>query len=141
MPTALEDVMTPRILAVPAHASARDAAQAMRSADAGCVIVTGADDNRFLGILTDRDIVVRAVADGRNPLDVPVADICSRDVTFADVHDSVEQALDKMSHHAVRRLPVADAGNIAGMVSLSDLESAVHADSALATIAAAPGNT
>lgn len=140
MPTTLEEVMTPRILSLTAHASAREAAEAMREAGTGSLVVTGGETNKFFGILTDRDIVVRVVAEDQDPREVPIGAICSTEVKFVDVGETPEQAAELMRQHAIRRLPVTDGGSIVGMLSIGDLARAADAGSVLAGISSAPSN-
>ena len=134
----IRDVMTsnPRTLAP--DATVMEAARAMREHDIGDVVVL--DDGRLCGILTDRDIVVRAMALGNDPYHTRVADICSRELTTIAPDASLGRAVRLMREKAIRRLPVEEHGRVVGVLSLGDL--AVEADgrSALADISAAPPN-
>ncbi len=79
-----------------------------------------ADDEELLGVITDRDIAIRAVAEGRDP-STPVREIMSEEVAWASEDDSVEDAARIMSDHQIRRLPVVDAEqHLVGSVSLGD---------------------
>ena len=100
----IRDVMTPNPTALPATTSIADAAHAMRDKDIGDVIVLDGG-NRVCGMVTDRDIVVRAVADDRHPSEVRLGDICSRDLTAVGPDDAVEDAVWRMRENALRRLP------------------------------------
>ena len=135
----LRKVMTKDPLTMPATATALDAALGMRNADVGDVIVLD-DESRVCGIVTDRDIVVRAVAEGRSPASTHLGDICSRDLTTLSPTDSVDDAVKLMREKAVRRLPVVEENKAVGIVSLGDLAEARDPDSALADISAAPPN-
>jgi len=134
----IRDVMTPNPVSLPGTASVHEAARAMRDGDIGDVIVI--EDNRVCGIVTDRDIVVRTVAEAQDPPTTTLADICShRSLLIVAPTDSVEKAVRLMRTHAIRRLPVVEAGGKAvGSVSLGDLAVERDPDSALGGISAAP---
>ncbi len=98
--------------------SIEEAAQEMRDGDFGLVPVT--EDGQLLGVITDRDIAVRAVAEGRDP-STPVREVMSEGVVCASEDDSVEDAARIMSDHQIRRLPIVDADEqLVGIVSLGD---------------------
>jgi CBS domain-containing protein len=135
----IRDVMTPSPKTMAATASAMDAARSMRENDIGDVIVL--EDQRLLGILTDRDIVIRAVAQGRDPAKTSVRDICSRDIAVLSPTDSIAQAVGVMREKALRRLPVVEKdGRVIGIVSLGDLAVEQDRRSVLGEISAAPPN-
>jgi CBS domain-containing protein len=138
MPQSIQDVMTPDPLTVDGSATARDVAQLMRDNDVGDVIVTAGGEVR--GIVTDRDIVVRAVAEQPDPAAVQVQDICSSHLAQLRPSDTVEAAVATMEERAVRRVPVVEDGRPVGIVSLGDLAIERDPDSALANISAAPPN-
>jgi CBS domain-containing protein len=138
MGQAIREVMTSDPVTVTADASAVEAARRMREADTGAMLVTEGDELR--GLLTDRDIVVRAVADGRNPADVEVREICSAEVEALGPDDDVDQAIQLMRDRHVRRVPVVEGGRPVGIVSIGDLAIERDKHSALADISAAPGN-
>jgi len=135
----IRDVMTPMPCTIPANVSVVYAARAMRENDIGDVIVV--DDERLLGILTDRDIIVRVLAEEKDPAATTVGDICSRELTTIRPTDSVGSAVRLMREKALRRLPVVeDNGEVVGIVSLGDLAVERDRRSALADISAAPPN-
>jgi CBS domain-containing protein len=135
----IRDLMTPNLGAIPRSASLQDAAQLMRKNDIGNVIVL--ENDRLFGILTDRDIVVRGLAEKSDPGTVPVGEICSRDLTTIEPTASVEQAERLMREKALRRLPVVDeSGDVVGIVSIGDVAVERDPRSALADISAAPPN-
>jgi CBS domain-containing protein len=135
----IREVMTPDPRTVPATASVMDAARTMRENDVGGVIVLAHD--RLYGILTDRDIVVRALAPGRDPAATRVADICSRELLTISPTRSVEDAARLMREMSIRRLPVMEkGGQVVGIVSLGDLAARQDRRSALAEISVAPPN-
>jgi len=138
MAQSIRDVMTTRPVTLPATSLVVDAARAMRDADIGDVIVV--EDNRICGIVTDRDITVRGVAEGRDIARLKLADICSRVLTTVSPQDSVDDAVRLMRENAVRRLPVVEGGKPVGVVSLGDLAVTQDPHSALGNISAAPAN-
>jgi CBS domain-containing protein len=135
----IRDVMTSDPACVGPHASATEAARRMRELDSGAILVTEGDELR--GLVTDRDIVVRAVADGRDPAQVEVSEICSSELEALSPDDDVERAVQVMRERHVRRIPVVEGGHPVGIVSIGDLALARDERSALADISRAPANT
>jgi CBS domain-containing protein len=140
MPNRIADVMTPNPLTLPESTLVLEAAEAMRANDIGDVIVTD-DRGKLLGIVTDRDVVVRVVAEGRDPRATRVGDIASRDLTSVAPADRIDHAVDLMRTRAIRRLPVVDQERPVGIVSIGDLALHRDPDSALADISGAPPNS
>jgi CBS domain-containing protein len=138
MADAVRDVMMPAPLTVDAHTAIQSAAQLMRENDIGDVLVT--QDGRLLGILTDRDIVVRAIAGERHPAATFAGECCSTEVEVVSVDDTTDRAAQVMRQHALRRLPVVDDGQVVGIVSIGDLAVSEDPSSALADISAARPN-
>ena len=138
MPQRIHDVMTSHPVTLPGTASVQEAARTMREQAIGDVIVL--ENQQVCGIVTDRDIVVRTVAEARDPAATTLADICSHALTTVSPEDSLEQAVHLMRAKAIRRLPVVEDGRVVGMVSLGDLAVAREPDSALGEISAAPPN-
>lgn len=134
----IRDVMTPNPTAMPAMATISDAARAMRDADVGAIVVL--NQNQICGIVTDRDIVVRAVAEGRDPARASLGDICSQNLVTLSPSDTVEDAARLMADRAIRRIPVVEDGHPVGIVSLGDLAVERGDGSALEDISAAPPN-
>jgi len=134
------DVMTPNPRTVRASDPIVEAARAMQDVEAGAVIVTG-DAGEVAGIVTDRDIAIRSIAEGRDPETTPVRSIASMDVEMLAPTDRARDAVRRMRDKAIRRLPVVDQGRAVGIVSLGDLAVERDADSVLAAISAAPDNT
>ncbi len=135
----IRDIMTPNPHTIQPSMSVMDAAQIMRKSDIGDVIVV--EDKRLFGILTDRDIVVRVLAEGRDPEITPVSDVCSRELAAVRATDSVGTVVRVMREKAVRRLPVVeDSGEVIGIVSIGDVAVERDRHSALADISAAPPN-
>jgi CBS domain-containing protein len=97
-----------------------DVARKMRDLDVGALPICG-DDERLKGMITDRDIVVRAVADGKDPNGVKAESFAEGKPVTVGADDSVEEALRTMTDHGVRRLPVIDGHELVGMVSQADI--------------------
>lgn len=131
----VRDVMTPDVVAVRPSASLVEAAQLMRAQDVGDVLVT--DEGLLVGVLTDRDIMLRAVAEGADPLTVSARAVCTPDPVVIGPDDAVSTAVTLMREHAVHRLPVVEHGAPVGIVSLGDLAVSRDPDSALADISRA----
>jgi CBS domain-containing protein len=130
--------MNGNLISMPMTSTVAEAARKMRDADIGDVIVL--DDGQLRGIVTDRDIVIRAIADGRDPATVKLGDICSRDLTTLSPTDTVDDAVRLMRDKAIRRLPVVEQGKPVGIVSLGDLAVSQDPHSALGNISAAAPN-
>jgi signal-transduction protein with cAMP-binding, CBS, and nucleotidyltransferase domain len=139
MGQSIREVMSTDPIVLQQGASIQEAAQVMRDEDIGDVIVLD-DSHQICGIVTDRDIVVRAVAQGREPQSLTVGEICSRDLQTLSPNDDVGDAVKVMSDQAIRRLPVVDKGRPIGIVSLGDLAVTRDPDSVLADISAAPAD-
>jgi CBS domain-containing protein len=135
MAETVSDVMTPNPRTVSPSDSLADAAKIMRDADVGAVVVTESDV--VTGILTDRDIVVRAVAESRDPDSTSVSDICTTGIQAIEPDASVDDALRMMREDDIRRLPVVKNGRPVGIISLGDLAVEREPDSTLADISAA----
>jgi CBS domain-containing protein len=140
MAECIRDVMTTNPETLPESTTVREAAEAMRANDIGDVVVVD-DNGQLSGILTDRDIVVRVVAEGRDPRTTRIGDIASRDLTAVSPDDPVDRAVQLMRDKAIRRLPAVDKGKPVGIVSIGDLALDRDPGSALADISAAPPNT
>jgi CBS domain-containing protein len=135
----VRDVMTTDPVCLDADQPVSAAAIAMRDRDIGDVIVMNSD--AVCGIVTDRDVVVRAVAAGRDPKKTKLSDICSRDLATVKADTTIETAVGMMRDKAVRRLPVMDDGRAVGIVSIGDFATERDPKSALADISTAPPNT
>lgn len=139
MPQTIKDVMTANPTTLTTKSTIAQAARMMRDRDIGDVIVTE-NGERVCGIVTDRDIVVRALAQGRDPAGTTLGEICSQDLTTLTPRSSVGDAVKIMREKALRRLPVVDGGKPVGIVSIGDLAVERDRESALADISAAPAN-
>jgi len=139
MPQSIRDVMTTDLVTLPPSTSLVDAAKAMVDRGIGDVLV--ADGGQLRGLVTDRDIVVRGVAEGCDNTTTTLGDVCSGDLVAVSSTDSIQDAARIMADRAVRRLPVVDGGAAVGIVSIGDLAVAKEPDSALGDISSAPPNT
>ena len=116
----LREMMTDTIEDIPADATLMQAAEKMKLLDIGAIPVR--QNDRLVGMITDRDIAVRGVAEGRDPKKTPVSEAMSRDICFCYEDDSVESAAKLMEEKQIRRLAVFDRSQRPiGMVSLGDL--------------------
>lgn len=134
----IRDIMTSPPVTLGAEQSAADAASAMRENDVGDVIVM--KDDRMCGLVTDRDLAVRVVAEGRDPQSTRLDDVCTSDVVSVGPDDEVEQAIRIVRERAVRRVPVVEGDRPVGIVSIGDLAIERDETSALADVSAAPSN-
>jgi CBS domain-containing protein len=135
----VREVMTSNPIMLNHDASAQEAAQQMRDAGVGDVLVQ--EDGRLLGIVTDRDIVTRVVADGKSAELTTLGDCCSDALHTLEPDMDAEEAVDTMREFAIRRIPVVEHGQVVGIVSIGDLAMKRDEHSALADISAkAPNN-
>jgi len=115
----VRDAMTPNVWTARMSQTLAEAAQVMKGEDVGSVPVV--EDGRLVGIVTDRDIVTRVVAEGRDPQAVHVDDVASRNLVTVRPEDDLDDALMLMAQHQVRRLPVVDDGRLVGMLAQADI--------------------
>jgi CBS domain-containing protein len=125
--TTARDLMTPGAECVNVDETLADAARKMRDLDVGALPICGSD-NRLAGVLTDRDIVVRSVAEGQNPAEVKAGDLAQGKPVTIGADDSVEKAMRTMSEHQIRRLPVIDGHQLVGMLAQADLAREMSAE-------------
>jgi CBS domain-containing protein len=120
MGTKVKDVMTERPRAVTPQTPLNEVAELMENDDVGAVPVVEGD--RLVGIVTDRDIVVRAIAKGKDPRGMPAAEISSRELVTVNPDDDLSDALNLMAQYQVRRLAVtAEDERLVGIVSQADV--------------------
>lgn len=136
----VRDVMTHRPVTLPEDAPVVRAAKLMRDQGIGDVLVT-TENEQLCGVVTDRDIVVRAVADARDITATPVGSLCSSDLVTVRPDDEADDVVRLMRDKAIRRVPVVEEGHLVGIVSLGDLALERDPSSALSDISAAPPNT
>lgn len=134
----VRDLMTLNPVTVSAASTLAKAAEAMRDHHIGCVLVR--QEGRVFGLLTDRDIVVRAVASNVRPESAPVGEFCSRALLTCSPTDDLDQVLQRMQQRAVRRVPVLEGESPVGILSLGDVAAAFAPESVLGAISAAPPN-
>ncbi|NUT37053.1 MAG: CBS domain-containing protein [Hamadaea sp.] len=134
----VHEVMTDHPVTVEPGTTLAQAAQLMRERNIGDVIV--AEGGLPKGIVTDRDIVVRAVAEGRDSTATTVGEICTGDVATVGPDDDADSAVALMRSKAIRRLPVVDHDRLVGVLSLGDMAVDRDPRSALADISAATPN-
>ena len=121
------DVMTGGAECVGENDTVLDAAKRLAELDVGSMPICGEDD-RLKGMLTDRDIVVKVLAQGKDPASVVAGELGEGKPVTIGADDSVEEALRTMKDHKVRRLPVIDGHDLVGIVSTADLATSVDED-------------
>lgn len=134
----LREVMTTDLVTLDTEQPVTEAAKRMRDDDVGNVLVTR--QGRLTGILTDRDIVVRCLAQGSDPARTPVGDVCSAELATLGPDDDADNAVRLMGKKAIRRIPVVEEGRPIGLVALGDLAQVRDRESALGGISAAKPN-
>ena len=134
----VSDIMTADVISLSADDTVRDAARHMREANVGAIVVQKKGD--LFGIVTDRDIVVRCLAQGGNCDTTPLGEVCSAEVATLRPDDEVDYAVTLMRDRAVRRIPVVKNGKAVGIVSLGDLALQRDPFSALGAISGASPN-
>jgi CBS domain-containing protein len=120
----IRDAMTSNPTAVRPDASVQEAAQKMKSEDVGSLPIVEGD--RLVGVVTDRDLAIRVLAEGKDA-ETPVSEIASKDVVTVDPQQSIEEAARLMAEHQVRRLPVCEEdGKLVGMLAQADVAQSGH---------------
>jgi CBS domain-containing protein len=104
---------------VPSTSTVRDAARTMSDRNIGAIAVL--DSGKLVGIFSERDVLTRIVAEGRNPDDTLVDSVMTKDIIVAAPGDDINEALQKMNECNCRHLPVVQGGNLVGMISIRDL--------------------
>ncbi|MER5702751.1 MULTISPECIES: CBS domain-containing protein [unclassified Micromonospora] len=132
--TTVGEFMTTRLVTMDGNETLTAAAREMRDSAIGDVVVTNGTD--VAGIVTDRDITVRGVAEQLDPTSTRLNQITSRDVITVSQYDDTVAAADLMRTYAVRRLPVIDDGRLVGLISMGDLAVEREPQSVLADISA-----
>ena len=134
----VKDVMSTDVIVCDADTSVADVARIMRDRHVGDVLVSA--DGRLRGIATDRDIVVRCIAERADVEHVCVGDLLTNDPVMVDPEAPIEDAVQRMVDNSIRRLPVVDEGRLVGVVTLGDLAIDRDERSALGSISAARPN-
>jgi CBS domain-containing protein len=136
----VSDVMTKQVVYLSAETTLDEAARVMKESDIGDVVVT--DGATLAGLLTDRDIVVRAVAERADPRSTTIGSIITREVVMIEQHSTAGEAAALMRERNIRRVLVCDTERkLVGIVSLGDLAMQLDPNSALADISEAAPNT
>jgi CBS domain-containing protein len=135
----VRDVMTIDPICLPDSANIVEAAKRMRARNIGDVLVLDSEDH-LEGMVTDRDIVIRAIAAGREPSSTLLGEVVSTDCVTVNVDEPLTEAVRLMRDNGLRRLPVMEEGHVVGIVSLGDLAIERDPTSALAEISNAPPN-
>lgn len=115
----VREVMTTRPRSVRADTPLREVAELMETEDVGVIPVV--DGDRLLGMITDRDIVVRAVAKGKDPESTRASEVASDELVTVEPEEDLSDALDLMARYQVRRLPVVEDDRLVGVVSQADV--------------------
>jgi CBS domain-containing protein len=131
----IRQLMTRDPLTLEASQTVLDAARAMRDRDIGDVLVTN-EGGKLCGILTDRDIVVRGLAEGKNPETTKLSELCTQTLAKLGPDEQVDRAIALMEKQGIRRIPVVEGDKAIGIVSLGDLAVARDTESTLASISA-----
>ena len=134
----VRDIMSAAPVCMAPGESVSAAASAMKQQDIGTVLVL--TDGRLSGLVTDRDITVRVLAEGRDPRATRIGDICSGEQVVLDPDDNLAQAARLIRDRAVRRIPVLRNGNPVGVLSVGDLALEKDATSVLSGVSSAPPN-
>ena len=137
MATKMRDIMSPAPVSMAATEPVSAAARAMKERGIGTVLIV--TDGRLSGLVTDRDIAVRVLAENRDPVTTRVGDICSTELAVLGPDDDVEQAARLVRERAVRRIPIVQDGTPVGVVSLGDL--ALERDQKFAQVSTARPNS
>ncbi|MFI9719381.1 CBS domain-containing protein [Streptomyces sp. NPDC052396] len=125
--TTAKDIMHPGAHWIPATETLEHAAQRMRDLGVGALPVSDADE-RLCGIITDRDIVLKCVAEGRDPSSTTAADLARGTPRWIDANADVQQVVEEMGSHHIRRLPVIENKRLVGMISEADVARNLPAD-------------
>jgi len=131
----MRDIMSPAPECMASTESVSAAARAMRERGIGTVLVM--EDGRLYGVVTDRDITVRVLAEDRDPLATRLGEICSADLAVLGPDDDVAQAIRLVKEQAVRRIPIVADGTPVGVVSIGDLALEADGSAALSGVSAA----
>jgi CBS domain-containing protein len=121
------DVMTPDPEVIDEHETVLEAAKKLADLDVGAMPVC-TSDRRVVGMLTDRDIVTKVLAQGKDPASVKAGELAQGEAVTIGADDSVEEALRTMAEHKVRRLPVIDGHDLVGVVAQADVARALPED-------------
>ena len=120
MAESIRDLMTTNPRSLESGSTVMEAARLMRDEDAGLIPVV--EGEKLVGTVTDRDIAIRVVADGKSPESITVGEIASRELVTIDPQQDLDEALRLMARHQIRRLPVVEEdGRLVGIVAQADI--------------------
>ncbi|RCW44690.1 CBS domain protein [Halopolyspora algeriensis] len=122
--TTAREIMTPGAECVRSDQTAADAARLMAEHSVGALPIAG-DDNKIKGVVTDRDLVIKVMGQGRDAGTFPAGDLNQNEAVTVGADDSVDEVLATMSQHQVKRLPVIDQDRLVGMVAMADVARAL----------------
>jgi CBS domain-containing protein len=118
----IKDIMSKNVEVVPPYAPLHEVAQKMQQRDCGCVIVV--EDDRLIGMITDRDIALRCVAKSHDPVTTKAEDVMSPEILYCMDSDDADDVAQNMGENKVRRLPVLNTNKrLVGIITLGDLAS------------------
>jgi CBS domain-containing protein len=116
----VRDAMTSNPRSIEPSTTVTEAARLMKAEDVGSLPIVGGD--QLVGMVTDRDVVIRIVAEGKDPQSTTVGEVASRDLVTVDPQQDLDEALRLMAQHQVRRLPVAEEdGRLVGILAQADV--------------------
>jgi CBS domain-containing protein len=134
----IDEIMTADPITVTPQTPIAEVARLMRDEDFGEVLVS--EEDHLRGVVTDRDLVVRAMAEARDPDSTSAQDVCSADMVTCSLDAEVDEAVRLMREHSVRRLPIMDGDQLVGTVSMGDIALERDPGSALSDVSAAEPN-
>jgi len=125
----VRDIMTRDVITVSPDTGIQNVARLMSEHDIGAVLVS--ENKKVLGLITDRDIIIRAIAEGKNPSTTKAKEVMTTDITVVTPDTDVHEAADIMSDQQIKRLPVVENGKLTGILALGDLAiEKIHIDEA-----------
>lgn len=126
----VKGVMSKKVITVSPSTTVVDAAKLLREKRIGCLIVV--EGKKPVGIVTERDFVYRIVAEGKN-LSTPIGEVMTRDLRVVGRDHEIQDVVNIMKAHLIRRLPVVDKGELVGIITMKDIMSAEERDTKLFT--------
>ncbi|MEQ9618822.1 MAG: CBS domain-containing protein [Deltaproteobacteria bacterium] len=121
VPDLLDEVINRNVITISPSSPVSEAAYIMMNEDIGALVIVSDNDTRPVGIITDRDLVISVMAERRNPDEVTVEEVMTKNPVIIDENTDIFEMLRKLSEHSIRRLPVTKRGKLAGIVSVDDL--------------------
>ncbi|WP_067472910.1 CBS domain-containing protein [Nocardia amamiensis] len=133
--TTAREIMTPDVECIRSSDTIVTAAQRMAELNVGAMPICG-EDNRLKGMLTDRDIVVKVIAQRKDPLGVDAGELGGEELVTVDANDDVRKVMSVMSQHQIRRVPVLENGQLVGIIAQADVATTVENTEAGSTVEA-----